>query len=218
MTPIVIVDLETTGLDVFTADPIELAMLHVEVRGDEIVELAHFEALVPCPPIDVWEPGALAMHRASGLAELVDRYGDVDFSGRVPGDLLTVEMRAVMADRRMRQACMVMDRCIVEQRALEWIDGVVRPSNRSGGVLSCGNNVGCFDLPIIRRTMPRLAERFYYRVLDVSSIKVARTALGWGDEPPKVKSHRALADCRASLVELRHYHAEHSWRARGARP
>lgn len=152
-TPIVIIDLETTGLDILTVDPVELAMLHVEVRGDDIVEVAHFDALVPCPPIYQY-------------------------------------------------------RCIVEQRAIEWIDDVVRPTNRTGGVLSCGNNIGRFDLPIVRRTMPRLAERFFYRVLDISAIKVARSALGWGDEPPKIKTHRALEDCRASLAELRYYHAE----------
>jgi len=178
--PIVVLDLETTGLDILTVDPIEIGMLCITVDDDQIAEGPTFEALIPCPPIATWETGAAKMHSDSGLADLAET--------RSTSPVAAMEMRD--------------DRRAVEQQALAWLDRVAGP----GEVLACGNNVGRFDLVILRRTMPQLAARFFYRALDVSALKVAGVSLGWWREPPKVKTHRALEDCRASVAELRYYH------------
>ena len=70
----------------------------------------------------------------------------------------------------------------------------------------CGNSVWQ-DRRFLRRYMPLLDDWFHYRLIDVSSIKeiVKRWHPGVLKEIKKNTEHRALADIRESIEELRFY-------------
>jgi len=69
----------------------------------------------------------------------------------------------------------------------------------------CGNSVWQ-DKNFMRAHMPRLAGFFYYRIIDVTSIK--ECVLRWYPEIPefeKKDTHRALEDIKESIAELQWY-------------
>jgi oligoribonuclease len=70
----------------------------------------------------------------------------------------------------------------------------------------CGNSI-CQDRRFMHRLMPELEAWFHYRNLDVSTLK--ELALRWMpgavDGLEKKNAHRALADIRESIMELRYY-------------
>jgi oligoribonuclease len=71
----------------------------------------------------------------------------------------------------------------------------------------CGNSI-CQDRRFLYRHMPRLAEFFHYRSLDVSTLKELQRR--WAPALPaftKRSSHLALDDIRDSIAELAHYRA-----------
>src|ERR1039458_3404595 len=71
----------------------------------------------------------------------------------------------------------------------------------------CGNSIAT-DRTFIARDMPELDAFLHYRMVDVSSIKeLARRwyPRAYFASPPKHGGHRALADIRESILELRYY-------------
>ena len=71
----------------------------------------------------------------------------------------------------------------------------------------CGNSVGT-DRGFLARDMRTLEEYLHYRIVDVSSIKeLARRwyPRAYFNAPAKSGGHRALADIRESIAELRYY-------------
>jgi oligoribonuclease len=73
----------------------------------------------------------------------------------------------------------------------------------------CGNSVAT-DRAFLARDMPKLEAHLHYRMIDVSSIK--ELARRWYprvyyNAPAKVGGHRALADIKESIDELRYYRA-----------
>jgi oligoribonuclease len=71
----------------------------------------------------------------------------------------------------------------------------------------CGNSIAT-DRTFIARDMPALDAHLHYRMVDVSSIKeLARRwyPRAYFASPPKHGGHRALADIRESIQELRYY-------------
>jgi oligoribonuclease len=71
----------------------------------------------------------------------------------------------------------------------------------------CGNSIAT-DRSFIARDMPMLDAYLHYRMVDVSSVK--ELARRWYPRvyfasPPKHGGHRALADIRESIQELRYY-------------
>jgi oligoribonuclease len=71
----------------------------------------------------------------------------------------------------------------------------------------CGNSIGT-DRRFIARYMPKLDQHLSYRSIDVSSVK--ELAKRWYPKayekrPEKSKGHRALADIRESIEELRYW-------------
>ena len=71
----------------------------------------------------------------------------------------------------------------------------------------CGNSIAT-DRTFIARDMPELDTFLHYRMVDVSSIKeLARRwyPRAYFASPPKHGGHRALADIRESIQELRYY-------------
>jgi oligoribonuclease len=71
----------------------------------------------------------------------------------------------------------------------------------------CGNSIAT-DRSFIARDMPELDAFLHYRMVDVSSIKeLARRwyPRAYFASPPKHGGHRALADVKESIQELRYY-------------
>jgi len=93
-----------------------------------------------------------------------------------------------------------------EQRVLDYVRSVVPDSRR---VPMAGNSIAT-DRGFVARDMPALDAHLHYRMIDVSSIK--ELARRWYPRayfaaPDKQGGHRALADIRESIDELRYYRA-----------
>ncbi len=72
-----------------------------------------------------------------------------------------------------------------------------------------GNTVGT-DRGFLARDMPGLESHLHYRIIDVSSIKELSRRWyprAYFSAPKKSGGHRALADIRESIAELRYYRA-----------
>src|SRR6476646_4865401 len=70
-----------------------------------------------------------------------------------------------------------------------------------------GNTVGT-DRNFLARDMPELEAHLHYRIIDVSSIKELSRRWyprAYFNSPKKSGGHRALADIRESIAELRYY-------------
>ena len=91
-----------------------------------------------------------------------------------------------------------------QDQVLEYVRGHV-PEPRKAPL--CGNSIAT-DRSFIARDMPMLDAYLHYRMVDVSSIKeLARRwyPRAYFASPPKHGGHRALADVRESIQELRYY-------------
>jgi oligoribonuclease len=71
----------------------------------------------------------------------------------------------------------------------------------------CGNSIGV-DRRFLDRQLPELDHHLHYRSIDVSSFK--ELCRRWypkvySKRPDKTETHRALADVRESIAELRYY-------------
>ncbi len=93
-----------------------------------------------------------------------------------------------------------------QQRVLNYVRAHVPEAGRAP---LAGNTVGT-DRIFLARDMPDLEAHLHYRIVDVSSIK--ELARRWYPRvyfaaPTKTGNHRALADIRESIEELRYYRA-----------
>ncbi|MGQ0465549.1 MAG: oligoribonuclease [Sporichthyaceae bacterium] len=77
-----------------------------------------------------------------------------------------------------------------------------------GGKVPLAGNSVATDRGFLARDMPELDGFLHYRIVDVSSVKeLARRwyPRAYYNSPPKNGNHRALADIRESIQELRYY-------------
>jgi oligoribonuclease len=91
-----------------------------------------------------------------------------------------------------------------EQQVLAYIKEWVPEAKKAP---LCGNSIAT-DRGFLTRDMPELDEWLHYRMVDVSSIKeLARRwyPRAYFASPKKGGGHRALADIRESVLELRYY-------------
>jgi oligoribonuclease len=98
------------------------------------------------------------------------------------------------------------DLATAEGQVLDYVRAYV-PEERRAPL--AGNTVGT-DRLFLTRDMPMLEAHLHYRIVDVSSIKeLARRwyPKAYFNSPPKSGNHRALADIRESIEELRYYRA-----------
>ncbi len=91
-----------------------------------------------------------------------------------------------------------------QEQVLSYVRARVPDARR---VPLCGNSIAT-DRAFLARDMPELDSYLHYRMVDVSSIK--ELARRWYPRvyfasPPKHGGHRALADIRESIQELRYY-------------
>lgn len=92
--------------------------------------------------------------------------------------------------------------------AQEQVLGYVRQWVPEAGKAPLGGNTVATDRGFLARDMPELDEHLHYRIIDVSSVK--ELAKRWYprayyNAPKKAGGHRALADIRESIQELRFY-------------
>ena len=93
-----------------------------------------------------------------------------------------------------------------QAQVLDYVRGHV-PEARKAPL--AGNTVGT-DRLFLARDMPELEAHLHYRVVDVSSIKELSRRWhprAYFNAPEKSGNHRALADIRESIEELRYYRA-----------
>jgi oligoribonuclease len=91
-----------------------------------------------------------------------------------------------------------------QDQVLAYVRGHVKEPRKAP---LCGNSIAT-DRAFLARDLPRLDEFLHYRMIDVSSIKeLARRwyPRAYFASPAKVGGHRALADIRESITELRYY-------------
>jgi oligoribonuclease len=76
------------------------------------------------------------------------------------------------------------------------------------GKAPLGGNTVATDRGFLARDMPELEAHLHYRIIDVSSIKELSRRWyprAYFNSPKKSGGHRALADIRESIAELRYY-------------
>ena len=91
-----------------------------------------------------------------------------------------------------------------EVAVLEYVSSII---SQPGVAPIAGNSIGQ-DVRFLRAYMPNLVEYMHYRIIDVSSIKeLSRRWFprAYINSPEKHGGHRALADIRESIAELRYY-------------
>ncbi len=87
---------------------------------------------------------------------------------------------------------------------------IVRDWSRGAVAAPLAGNSVATDRGFLARDMPELEGHLHYRIIDVSSIK--ELARRWYPRvyfasPEKKGGHRALADIRESIAELKYYRA-----------
>ena len=95
----------------------------------------------------------------------------------------------------------------IEQAETKILDYVKSFAPEAGTAPLAGNSIGT-DRMFLNRYMPKLDAHLHYRNVDVSSIK--ELTRRWYPKvyfqlPKKSGGHRALADIRESIAELRYY-------------
>ena len=167
---------------------IDLEMTGLDTETDTIIEIAtivtdsHLHELAEGP--------VLAIGQSAAVMDAMD-----EWNTRQHGESGLTE-RALKSNVTMRQS---------ELATLEflsnWVDAGVSPM--------AGNSI-CQDRRFLAREMPELERYFHYRNLDVSTLKIL--AQQWAPDVAagfsKESDHRALADIRDSIAELRWYRSE----------
>lgn len=166
---------------------IDLEMTGLDVQLDVIVEIA---AIATDTELNVLDEGIdLVVHQSDDvLATMVDIVKSMhEKSG------LTAEIRSSPLGLEEAGA-----------RTLDYIKGHI-PKART--VPLCGNSIGT-DRRFLDRYLPEIENHLHYRSIDVSTFK--ELCKLWYPEayaaiPNKRQGHRALADIRESIEELRYY-------------
>jgi oligoribonuclease len=165
---------------------IDCEMTGLDLGADALVEVA---ALVTDSELNVLGDGVDVVIRPP--AEAVEQMNDVVRGMHTASGLLTeLDGGVAMAE--------------AERLVLEYVRAWVPEPNKAP---LAGNSVGT-DRGFLARDMPELESHLHYRIIDVSSVK--ELARRWYPRayfaaPAKAGGHRALADIRESITELRYY-------------
>jgi len=165
---------------------VDCEMTGLDIKVDEICEIAVVITNEDLEPVDdglqlVVKPSKKAL---SNMGEFVTQmHTDSGLIDEIPAGL------------KMKEA---------EAQVLEYIKQWV-PEERTAPL--AGNSIGT-DRMFINRQMPELDSFLHYRNIDVSSIK--ELTRRWYPRvyfqlPKKTGNHRALADIKESIQELRYY-------------
>jgi oligoribonuclease len=167
---------------------IDCEMTGLDTRSDALIEVA---ALVTDFELNVLGDGIDIVIKPPAAA--LEQMGDV---------VRTMHTHSGLLD----QLDSGVDLATAEQAVLDYIRTEVPEPGRAP---LAGNTVGT-DRLFLSRDMPTLETYLHYRIVDVSSIKeLARRwyPRAYFASPAKSGNHRALADIRESIEELRYYRA-----------
>jgi oligoribonuclease (3'-5' exoribonuclease) len=172
--PVVILDLETTGLDVEKgATILEVGALHIDLQSLEVLSQFHRLRHMEDPEV-LMEEVVREMHTSNGLIAAVQR---------TPSSESVCESLAEL-----------------DQDFEEWL---IRCGGGPRKVLLCGYTIH-FDARFIETLLPRTHAMRHYRLLDVRSALILAEAWGRGVYPGDIVStHRALEDCDHVLAAMR---------------
>jgi oligoribonuclease len=165
---------------------IDCEMTGLDVKADALIEVA---ALVTDSELNVLGTGIDVVIKPPGAA--VEQMQDVVREMHTASGLLD-------------QLDSGVDLATAEDAVLDYVRAYV-PVPRKAPL--AGNSVGT-DRLFLSRDMPALEDYMHYRIIDVSSIKeLARRWFprAYYASPRKGGNHRALADIRESIEELRYY-------------
>jgi len=166
---------------------IDCEMTGLDLAKDALIEIA---ALVTDADLTVLGDGL----------DLVIHAGD-DVLATMPDVVRDMHARSGLTEE-VRRSTVTLEEA--ERRVLEYVrEHVPEP----GGAPLAGNSIAT-DRGFISRDMPALDAHLHYRMVDVSSIK--ELVRRWYPriyyaKPEKGLAHRALADIKESIGELRYY-------------
>ena len=165
---------------------IDLEMTGLSVESDEIVEIAAIVTEADLTEVDA----GLSLVIKPGQNSL-DKMDDFVTNMHTESGLIAEIPNGITAQA-------------AEAQILEYIKKYI-PEARKGHL--AGSSV-YVDRGFLAKYMPLIDEHLHYRLIDVSSIK--ELARRWYpkvyfNSPEKTGNHRALADIRESIAELRYY-------------
>lgn len=165
---------------------VDCEMTGLDLRRDALIEVA---ALVTDMELNLLDDGIDVVIKPP--QEAIDQMGDVVRQMHTTSALL----EALPSGVTLAEA---------EELVLAYVRGHV-PEARKAPL--CGNSIAT-DRGFLARDMPAFDGHLHYRMIDVSSLK--ELARRWYPRvyyasPEKTGGHRALADIRESLDELRYY-------------
>jgi oligoribonuclease len=165
---------------------IDCEMTGLDLLADALIEVA---ALVTDSELNVLGEGVDVVIRPTEAA--IEQMRDIVRQMHTSSGLLTELDRGIATDE-------------AQSRVLDYVREWVPEAGRAP---LAGNSVAT-DRAFLARDMPELDAYLHYRIIDVSSIK--ELARRWYPRtyfaaPVKAGGHRALADIRESITELRYY-------------
>ena len=166
---------------------IDCEMTGLELGSDLLIEVA---ALVTDGELNVLGEGVDVVIGASE-----------DELGRMPDVVRDMHASSGLTQEVIASTVTVQE---AEQQVLAYIKEWVPEAKKAP---LCGNSIAT-DRGFLTRDMPELDEWLHYRMVDVSSVKeLARRwyPRAYFASPKKGGGHRALADIRESVLELRYY-------------
>lgn len=164
---------------------IDLEMTGLDTANDTIIEIA---TIVTDQELNELAEGPdLAIRQPKAKLDAMD-----EWNTRQHGQSGLVD-RVLASDVTLESA---------QSQTIEFLQQWVKP----GMSPMCGNSI-CQDRRFMAREMPLLEQFFHYRNLDVSTLKII--AQRWAPDVAagfkKESDHRALADIRDSIAELKWY-------------
>jgi oligoribonuclease len=165
---------------------IDCEMTGLDLRADALVEVA---ALVTDSELTVLGDGidVVVKPPAAALDQMVDVVREMHTASGL--------LDALAGGTSLAEA---------EERVLDYVRAHVSEPRKAP---LAGNSVGT-DRGFLARDMPALESHLHYRIIDVSSLKeLARRwyPRAYYSSPAKSGGHRALADIRESIEELKYY-------------
>lgn len=184
MNPVVMCDLETSGLKAKEDVIFELGAVHIDLAT--LKPLSYFQRVVhhSAPHRLCRDDVALNMHTKSGLLDLVAERPGTEYTTSFGGGIVMENVAALDHDFAL------------------WLRDVVGAEPRS--VYFAGNGFAQFDKRFMEEGgMSKTLAFSHYRTIDVRTELTLSSAWSGEPVPAALVAHRAIADCLLSLEGLR---------------